>query len=127
MFNQVPRLDIVIDDSGHLPSQQIPTLEAVLPHLAPGGVFLCEDIHGGAHPFHSYVDGLSRNLHGHNLTIGVTLKVQPTSFQQMIHSVHSYPFVTVIEKRKAPADLLEAPKHGTEWEPFLDVPLPPNA
>src|SRR6185437_3589006 len=41
---QVPILDIVIDDGGHEPEQQIATLEELLPHLRPGGIYLCEDI-----------------------------------------------------------------------------------
>ena len=41
---QHPRLNILIDDGGHRPFQQIATLEAMLPHLQPGGVFFCEDV-----------------------------------------------------------------------------------
>jgi hypothetical protein len=43
---QVPRVDILIDDGGHQPHQQIPTFEAMFEHIRPGGVYLCEDIHG---------------------------------------------------------------------------------
>src|SRR5262245_60472815 len=43
---QVPHIDIVIDDGGHKPEQQIATLECLLPHVASGGVYLCEDVHG---------------------------------------------------------------------------------
>ena len=37
----IPRIDVVIDDGGHEPNQQIVTLEALLPHMNPGGVYLC--------------------------------------------------------------------------------------
>jgi len=40
----VPRLDVLIDDGGHLPELQISTLKAIFDHLAPGGVYICEDI-----------------------------------------------------------------------------------
>ena len=50
---EVPRVDIVIDDGGHAPHQQIATLEELLPHLSPGGVFICEDIHGRHNRFAS--------------------------------------------------------------------------
>ena len=33
-----PLIDIVIDDGGHLPEQQLVTLEELLPHVRPGGV-----------------------------------------------------------------------------------------
>ena len=39
-----PLIDVFVDDGGHFPEQQIVTLEEVLPHMAPGGVYLCEDI-----------------------------------------------------------------------------------
>jgi hypothetical protein len=39
-----PHIDIVIDDGGHLAEQQCVTLEEMLPHIRPGGVYLCEDI-----------------------------------------------------------------------------------
>jgi hypothetical protein len=40
-------------------------------------------------------------------------------FQSAIDSIHSYPYVTVIEKRQEPLGEFLAPKRGTEWEPFL--------
>ena len=122
---QVPTLDIVIDDGGHEAHQQIATLEELLPHLRPGGVFVCEDVHGAFNKFASYMNGVIHNL---NITESLTanpqdderrLHCKATGFQSAIHSIHSYPFVTVIEKRDALLTELVAPKHGTQWEPFL--------
>ena len=48
-----------------------------------------------------------------------TASTMPAGFQASIDSIHSYPFAVVIEKRRAPVAELVAPKHGTEWEPFL--------
>ena len=45
---EAPLIDIVIDDGGHLPEQQIATFEEMLPHIRPGGVYICEDVHGRA-------------------------------------------------------------------------------
>jgi hypothetical protein len=42
-----------------------------------------------------------------------------SGFQALVDSIHSYPFVTVIERRDAALAELVAPKHGTQWEPFL--------
>jgi SAM-dependent methyltransferase len=118
----VPRVDILIDDGGHLPEQQRVTLEEMLPHLQPGGVYLCEDIHG-AHPFPSFVHGLAGTLH---LTSPARMPdgqsgaaSQASNFQQAIHAIHFYPFVAVIEKREQPIHQFIAPKHGTQWQPFL--------
>jgi hypothetical protein len=114
---EVPAFDIVIDDGGHEASQQIPTLEALLPRLNPGGVYLCEDIHGEMHAFNSYIDGLSRNLHCQGAPHPAGGHV-PTGFQHTVESIHSYPFVTAIEMRENHLERLVAPKHGTQWEPF---------
>jgi hypothetical protein len=117
-LTKVPSFDIVIDDGGHEARQQIATLQALLPHLNGGGVFLCEDIHGPGHGFHSYVDGLARALH---LTLPPDEHGHRAArFQRAIDGVHRYPFVTVIEKRDAPLERLIAPKHGSTWEPFYE-------
>ncbi len=120
---EVPSLDIVIDDGGHKPFQQIATLEELLPHLRPGGVYLCEDLHGRLNPFHDYINGMSRNLHAMGWRARDDLVV-PNDFQRSIDSIHNYPFVTVIEKRVDKLDELSSPKRGTEWQPFLHVPIP---
>ena len=52
---QVPRLDVLLDDGGHLPYLQQTTLEEMYPHLSQGGVYLTEDLHGPEHPFVDYV------------------------------------------------------------------------
>ena len=47
----VPDVDVLIDDGGHTPEQQMVTLEEMLPHLQPGGVYMCEDVHGTGNQF----------------------------------------------------------------------------
>jgi hypothetical protein len=119
----LPRIDVVIDDGGHESHQQITTLEALLPHMNPGGVFFCEDISGGeTNPMTPYVSGLVAALqayqpapHRHAPTYAV-----PTPFQAAVHGIHCYPFVTVVELRDRPLNELVAPRHGTEWQPFYD-------
>ena len=120
---QVPRIDVLIDDGGHEPEQQLVTLEEMLPHVSPGGVYLCEDIHSASNPFAAYVQGLARNLYSAvpgEVPAGTTgVAFSPTEFQRTIDSVHLYPFVAVIEKRAQPLTQLIAAKHGTQWQPFL--------
>jgi hypothetical protein len=117
---QVPSVDILIDDGGHLPDQQMVTLEEMLPHLNSGGVYVCEDVNGIHNPFASYVQSLAGNLNAMNsYAPGALAKAKPTPFQTAIHSVHLYPYVAVIEKTDGIFDAFEAPKHGTQWQPFL--------
>jgi SAM-dependent methyltransferase len=114
----VPRVDILIDDGGHDPEQQIATFEEMLPHLSPGGVFLCEDVHGVFNGFALYANGLMQALNA-----ALWRKTPPgpgepellcrtTGLQDMIQSVHAYPFVTVFEKQSHPRSQFAAPKLG---------------
>ena len=118
---EVPRVDVLIDDGGHSPEQQMVTLEEMLPHLRPGGIYFCEDIHGQFNGFTSFVSGLLQEFNNHNAPAADNLSnpegpvVVPTGFQSLIHSIHCYPFATVIEKRQAPLEIFRAPKQGSEW------------
>jgi len=116
-----PVIDILIDDGGHTTAQQITTLEEMLPHLRPGGVYICEDIHGEKNPFSSYMHGLAKQLHQiRNGKIPYTGFILPFEFQNWIHSIHFYPYLTVIEKAARPRIWLVTKKQGTEWQPFYD-------
>lgn len=117
--DQVPRVDIVIDDGGHQPNQQIITLEELLPSLSPGGVYVCEDIHGRHNRFNAYISGLLDSLNAGNPQMQPEFSLDASAFQACIRGIHHYPFITVIEKRAQPVRRLVAPRHGTEWQPFL--------
>lgn len=116
---EVPVLDILIDDGGHLPEQQIVTLEEVLPHLRPGGIYVCEDIHGEFNRFGAYMRGLAANLDMFRQEIGrgqgKELLSKAASFQADIDSIHSYPYMVVIEKRATQIHQFRSPCRGTEW------------
>jgi hypothetical protein len=113
---QVPKVDVLIDDGGHHPEQQIVTLEEVLPHIRLGGVYMCEDVHSDYNRFAAYVCGLEQTL---NAFAKREDTVIPSSFQKVIASIHHYPFMTVIEKATREVVQFTAPKHGSEWQPFL--------
>jgi hypothetical protein len=113
LLTEIPQIDVLIDDGGHEAHQQVATLKATLPAMSPGGVYLCEDSHGAAHPFHAFIDGLGHGLHD-------VFRGNPSPLQQHISSIHRYPLVTVIEKPTLPVARFEAPKHGTQWQPFYE-------
>lgn len=110
--NSVPQVDILIDDGGHLPEHQIISLEEMLPHIAAGGVYLCEDLHGAPNFFASYIAGLASRFNSGHLS----------DFTRNIDSIHLYPFVAVIEKRDRARDPLTEERHGTQWQPFYEEP-----
>jgi hypothetical protein len=120
----VPRLDVVIDDGSHRPEDQIVTLEELLPYLRPGGVYLCEDVQGVFNGFALYVLGLAQRLNASpvvenrgNNERRLTCKTE--AFQSAVRAIHLYPFVTVIERSDCAVTEFVAPKHGTQWAPFL--------
>lgn len=115
---RIPRIDVLIDDGGHEQEQQMVTLEEMLPHLSPGGVYVCEDVRGEYEGFASFAQGVASSLN--RMTKYEKQGMPATPAQANLASIHSYPFVTVIEKNAAPVDHFVAKKHGTLWQPFLD-------
>lgn len=120
-----PMMDIIIDDGSHKPTHQITTLESLLPHLRPGGVYLCEDVHG--YPESAFAMHVHRMAHRLNEHAGFQKNkddddrrlVKPTTeFQAEISGIHLYPYVVIVEKNAEPVAELVAPKRGTEWQPF---------
>lgn len=121
----LPRPDIVIDDGGHTYPQQRVTFETLLPLMNPGGVYICEDVHGAENLFYKYMTGAVSSL---NAMEAMTESednpdrryvVQANAIQRMISSVHLYPFMVVLERAQYDHSELLAPKRGTEWEPHL--------
>jgi 23S rRNA U2552 (ribose-2'-O)-methylase RlmE/FtsJ len=113
--DQVPNLDVVIDDGGHLPEQQQVSLEELLPRLRPGGVYICEDVSGVRNRFAAFAAGLVAELNRFALAPGPELASEVSPFQAAVHSIHFYPFMVVIEKHDAPPAGFRAPQRGTEW------------
>jgi hypothetical protein len=120
----VPQLDIVVDDGGHQPDQQAVSVEELLPHVQPGGLYVVEDVHGVGNPFAAYVYGWVQAL---NTFRGVPHPGEPerrmvsetAAFQAAIEGIYQYPYVVVVEKRAAALQEFVSPKRGSEWAPFL--------
>ena len=104
----IPRVDILIDDGSHHPEHQIITLEEMLPHLSPGGIYLCEDLHGVPNYHAAYIAGIASLMNGG----------QSSRLALEIDSIHLYPAVAVIEKCEFDRSHLSE-KRGTQWQPFL--------
>jgi len=122
---EVPTLDVVIDDGGHQAQQQIVTLEELLPHLRPGGVYVCEDVNGVFNHFTQYIGGIAHNLNAPGRELlkseGSDFVARTTPFQESVNSIHLYVNVVVVEKAQPPLSALVSQRHGTRWQPF---PLP---
>ena len=121
LTEKIPRIDILIDDGGHIMRQQIYTFEELFPSIDKNGVYLCEDIHTSYWPgwrggykkrgtFIEYSKNFIDYIHAwHSVQPN---KLSVTEFTKSVHSLHYYDSILVIEKRpiEKPYDM----KSGTE-------------
>jgi hypothetical protein len=114
----VPVIDVLIDDGGHHPNEMRVTFEELFPVIRPGGVYICEDIVKG-NEFLAYLGGLAEHLMTFERTPldGPGVASSAGSFQQAVQAIHLYPFAAVVERTLEPVADFEFPKHGTEWQP----------
>ena len=115
-----PPIDILIDDGGHSPEQQRITLEEMLPYLRCGGVYFCEDVTRKGNDFAAFATQLVDELNEKSGYGTWPDAGELTGFQKSVHSIHFYPFCVVIEKHAVEPERHNGPKHGTQWQPFLD-------
>jgi len=106
-----PKFDIVIEDGGHMPKQQIITYEEVYDHVSDNGVYLCEDTHtsywedfsggiGKPHTFIEYSKSFIDMLNFYHIRSNpVGNKDVFEKFRKTTKSVHYYDSVVVLEKR----------------------------
>jgi hypothetical protein len=114
--SEVHGIDIIIDDGGHTFNQQRVTLEEMLPQLRPGGVYVCEDVHGTSNKFAAFAQGLVTELNSWKRIPGAVLSSSVSTFQREIHSIHFYPYMVVIEKNLIAPEKFIAPKQGNDWQ-----------
>ena len=104
VIQQIPHIDILIDDGGHRMEQQIVTFKKLFPHIDKNGVYLCEDIHtsyykryeGGykcSNSFIEYSKNLIDDLHAWHYSDSIT------EFTTSTYALHYYNGVLVIEKK----------------------------
>jgi hypothetical protein len=131
LTERVPLIDVLIDDGGHTMAQQITTFEELFPHVAPHGVYVCEDLHtsywkdwGGGYGSPSTFIEFSKNLIDQinawhvpaakprrkrwyrRRSLPPTLTI--SEFTRSAHSLHFYDSILVIEKRpmQPPSDVM---------------------
>lgn len=105
---ELPRIDILIDDGGHHMHQQVATFEELYPHVADAGIYLCEDMHtsywaefGGGYrqpgSFVEYGKRLVDQLHAWHARDTAGFAVD--DFTRTTQSLHFYDSILVIEKQ----------------------------
>jgi len=128
LAEKIPRIDILIDDGGHMMKQQINTFEELFYKVEENGVYLCEDLHtsywsgygGGYKNRNSYIEYSKQFIDYINAWHSKTSRLSVNEFTKSVHSLHYYDSILVIEKRT-----IEKPVHsriGTQLFPDYEVP-----
>lgn len=102
------RIDIIIDDGGHKMEQQIITFEELFPHLAEGGIYICEDMHtsywqsfgGGNQAEISFVDYSKQFVDRMNARYSMEADMHADELTRSIGAIHYYDSMIVIEKKE---------------------------
>lgn len=104
--NNIPPIDILVDDGGHTMKQQIITFDNLFDHVTENGIYLVEDLHtsywkyfGGGYKkkrsFIEYSKNFIDKLHAWH-----TKDIEVDNVTKNTHSLHFYDSILVIEKRK---------------------------
>ena len=105
---EIPKLDILIDDGGHYMDQQIVTFEEMFDHVKEDGVYMCEDTGSSYNPkkYHSGYkkDGTfieySKNFVDYiHAWFSNEYNFEVNKYSRNMHSVHFYPGVVAVEKK----------------------------
>jgi len=108
LAEEIPHIDILIDDGGHEMKQQINTFEELFPYIDENGVYLCEDLHtsyqwdlgGGYKKKRSFIEYSKNFIDYINAWHSKTSRLKVSEFTKSAQSLHYYDSVLVIEKRK---------------------------
>ena len=103
-----PRVDILLDDGGHMMNQQIVTFREMFPHIKDGGLYMCEDCHtsywdieewkgGGLKHEGTFIEFTKNLIDEINAPLSRGA-VQSTYYTKNIGGIHFYDSIVVVEK-----------------------------
>ena len=106
--DNIPPVDILIDDGGHYMNQQIILFEELFGYIKKNGVYLCEDTHssywlvfgGGYKRRGTFIEYSKNFIDMLNAFHSEQSKYKINNFTKSVNSIHYYDSVLVIEKRK---------------------------
>ena len=122
--SEVPLIDIFMDDGGHMPTQQIVTLEEMFWHVRDGGVFMCEDLHtsywptfeGGYLKPTTMIERCKHLVDALNARHSKSDDLKPDVWTNNMKSIHFYDSLVFIEKGRV--ENVEWGKRGDQWIPY---------
>ncbi|CAE8663486.1 unnamed protein product [Polarella glacialis] len=105
LVSSQPPLDIVVDDGGHKGQQQVASFRALWPHVAPGGIYIVEDLQfnyvegefeGGLRREGTWIERLKDLVD--EMQTGRTEDLELEGSVASIAAISIYPNMCVIEK-----------------------------
>lgn len=105
----VNNVDLFIDDGGHTMLQQRITFEEMFNHLAPDGVYICEDcatsywpsMGGGYKVKDSFIEYSKNCIDYINARYSKSKKLRPNYITKTLGGVHFYDQMVVFEKQRS--------------------------
>ena len=110
--DQIPDLDILIDDGGHTMKQQIVSFESLFPKIKLNGIYLCEDNHtsywfnfgGGMKRKGTYIEYIKNLIDVMHLWYASkNTFIKNHQLKELLYAIHIYDSIVVIEKKKITA------------------------
>jgi len=125
---QIPPIDILIDDGGHMMDQQRISFEELFGYIKSDGIYLCEDLHtsyllrfGGGHKRRGTFVEYSKNFIDYlNADHSEQRSLKSNYFTKSVNSVHYYEGMLIVKKspKTKPASHL---RFGNESFPNLNA------
>jgi hypothetical protein len=105
---EIPKVDILIDDGGHMMDQLKISFEELYDWVVDDGVYLAEDLHtcywpayeGGYKRKNSFIEFCKGLIDELNAWHSQQKKLKVSTFSRSTHSMHFYDSIVVFEKRK---------------------------
>jgi hypothetical protein len=106
---QIPQIDVLLDDGGHTMLQQTTTFNVLFDHVKENGLYICEDLHtsywpeygGGLQQKNTFIEFSKRmidNLHGWHALESQRDKMF-NHITKSVYGLHFYDSTLVIEKK----------------------------
>ena len=114
LFNQVGKVDLIIDDGGHTNAQQVITAVNCIPNINDGGMLITEDVHSsylkrfGNPSKYSFINFIKKTIDDIN-SLYPNLKKFNFSLNQFVYSIQNFESMAVFyidRKRCKPNDLV---------------------
>lgn len=116
----IGKIDIIIDDGGHMMDQQIISFEQLFDIINDDGVYLCEDTHtsyflkfgGGLKRRGTFIEYCKNFIDYLHANYSEQVRFKPNKITKYVESVHFYDSIVVVEKKIK--DVTEAMITGNE-------------